>query len=391
MPTITEKRCPFCAETIKSAAIKCKHCGADLQPESASTTSPTPTEDKSIKRSVNVTTVIIGLGLLLWWACLQLSQQQQHTPQNTGRTTAETSPSSNKLEVGQELVVKLNFDKTFPLFTDLGAYSAWVEAMNANDERGEIELKNAGRLYCLPEQATDIYNWNTKSTRMLVLQDDMLALDHGILTKVRVFKDEYSGKSLKGWVITSLLKERLPNSSPKPPVAAPASTATHPLPSYKIRHASDPIVDIKTDKGEIRIEIFKSEAPRTAANFLDLTHKGFYNGLTFHRVESWVVQGGDPTGTGTGDYIDPKTNVKRLIKLEVSPTLKHDLAGTVAMARSPDPDSASCQFYITKKPAEFLDMHYAVFGHVLSGMDVVNNLEEGDRMSKVFQLAPSKH
>jgi cyclophilin family peptidyl-prolyl cis-trans isomerase len=166
-------------------------------------------------------------------------------------------------------------------------------------------------------------------------------------------------------------------------VALSASTVAPAMAAYKLRNAADPIVDIVTPKGTIKMEIYKAEAPNTSANFLDLVGKGFYNGLTFHRVEDWVVQGGDPTGTGTGDYIDPKTHEKRLIKLEVSPALKHDSPGTVAMARTPDPDSASCQFYITLKPADFLDGKYAVFGHVIDGMDVVRKIAIGDKMNKI--------
>jgi cyclophilin family peptidyl-prolyl cis-trans isomerase len=95
-----------------------------------------------------------------------------------------------------------------------------------------------------------------------------------------------------------------------------------------------------------------------------------------------VVQGGDPKGNGTGDFKDPATGQKRTIKLEVKPNLKHDQAGMVAMARSNDPDSASCQFYITLGPASFLDMKYAVFGKVIDGLPVVQQLRQGDKIVK---------
>lgn len=149
---------------------------------------------------------------------------------------------------------------------------------------------------------------------------------------------------------------------------------------------TDPIVLMKTTKGDIKIKIFKNEAPITSDNFLDLVHRHFYDGLTFHRYEpGFVIQGGDPTGTGGGNFVDPQTHQERHIKLEKVPSLRHDAAGMLAMARTDDPNSASCQFYFTLKPATFLDNPpgYAVFGKVVSGMDVVQALRKGDKMTQV--------
>jgi cyclophilin family peptidyl-prolyl cis-trans isomerase len=149
----------------------------------------------------------------------------------------------------------------------------------------------------------------------------------------------------------------------------------------------DPIVEIETSKGNIKIRIFQHDAPITSANFLDLVGKGFYNGLTFHRYEpGFCIQGGDPNGNGTGAYIDPATHQARRIQLEVKPNLLHSEAGIVAMARSQDKNSASCQFYITLGPASFLDQQYAVFGKVVDGMNVVNQIRVGDKMNKVSVL-----
>ena len=94
-----------------------------------------------------------------------------------------------------------------------------------------------------------------------------------------------------------------------------------------------------------------------------------------------MIQGGDPAGNGTGDFQDPVTNKKRTIPLEVTPMLKHDRAGMVAMARSADRNSASCQFYITLAAASFLDMNYAVFGRVTEGLDAAQQLRKGDRIT----------
>ena len=134
---------------------------------------------------------------------------------------------------------------------------------------------------------------------------------------------------------------------------------------------------IETNKGTIKFKLFENDAPITAKNFIDLANKGFYTNLKFHRVEpGFVIQGGDPKGDGTGGS-------EKTIPLEVTPKLKHDSAGAVAMARSNDPNSASSQFYITLASTPFLDMNYAVFGKVIEGLDIVNNIRVGDVMKKV--------
>ncbi len=152
--------------------------------------------------------------------------------------------------------------------------------------------------------------------------------------------------------------------------------------------SKNPIVEMDTTKGVIKIEIFKEEAPITSNNFLDLVQRNFYNNLTFHRYEpGFCIQGGDPTGTGRGGIVDPNTQRERTIQLEVSPKLRHSEAGMLAMARSNNPDSASSQFYFTLGPASHLDGGYAIFGKVIDGLSVVKELRKGDKMTKVFVLA----
>lgn len=136
------------------------------------------------------------------------------------------------------------------------------------------------------------------------------------------------------------------------------------------------IAILETAKGTIKFELKESEAPITTKNFIDLTNKGFYNGLTFHRVEpGFVIQGGDPKGNGTGGS-------DKTIPLEIAPTLTHK-KGAVGMARSQDPNSASSQFYICIEDAKFLDKNYAVFGQVIEGQNVVSNIRKGDKILKV--------
>lgn len=134
---------------------------------------------------------------------------------------------------------------------------------------------------------------------------------------------------------------------------------------------------IETDKGTIKAELYEQDAPITTANFIELAEQGFYDGLTFHRVvPGFVIQGGDPLGNGTGGS-------DKRIPLEVSPKLKHGNAGALAMARTNDPNSATSQFYITLAPTPNLDGQYAVFGRVTEGLDVVQQVQRGDKMTSV--------
>ena len=127
--------------------------------------------------------------------------------------------------------------------------------------------------------------------------------------------------------------------------------------------------------GEIRMEFFHEDAPRTVENFVTLARKGFYNGLSFHRVvPDFVVQGGDPKGNGTGG---PGYTIKAEFNGQ-----KH-VRGTVAMARSQHSDSAGSQFYICYGPTPHLDGNYTVFARVVSGMDHVDRIKQGDRMRTV--------
>jgi len=145
---------------------------------------------------------------------------------------------------------------------------------------------------------------------------------------------------------------------------------------------TDPVVTLQTNKGTIVMRLFRQHAPITVKAFLQMVKSGFYNGLTFHRVEpGFVVQGGCPNGNGTGDYIPPGQTQPRYLPLEVSPFARHNAAGVVAMARKPNNrDSSSCQFYITLGPKQQLDNQYTVFGGVIQGLDVVQRIAIGDRI-----------
>ena len=130
--------------------------------------------------------------------------------------------------------------------------------------------------------------------------------------------------------------------------------------------------------GTITVELYPDIAPITVKNFVNLAKKGFYNGLTFHRImDGFMIQGGDPLGNGTGGNTDSQGN-RLTIKGEftangVNNTLSHK-RGVISMARAQDYNSASSQFFIMHKDAAYLDGAYAAFGQVTSGMEVVDKI-----------------
>jgi peptidyl-prolyl cis-trans isomerase B (cyclophilin B) len=135
---------------------------------------------------------------------------------------------------------------------------------------------------------------------------------------------------------------------------------------------------IETERGAIVLDVFPSAVPGTAANFERLVADKFYDGLTFHRIEDWVAQGGD-NGLGGPGWTIPLETSRKL----------HHVRGAVGMARlETDINSASAQFYILKKDQRNLDGHYAVFAKVVEGMDVVDKLEAGDKMVTVTKVTP---
>ena len=167
---------------------------------------------------------------------------------------------------------------------------------------------------------------------------------------------------LVGFVPPVFAQAPKPEKPAPPPVAAPG-------------RAPGPHVLIETDRGKLTIELFPDVAPKTVARFTELVKKGFYNGLTFHRVvPRFLIQGGDPSGNGTGGS-------GQTIPAEFSE--KKHKAGSVGMARMKNPDSADSQFYICLEPQPFLDGKYTVFGQVTEGLDLLPKIQEGDVMRKV--------
>ncbi|MDK2891757.1 peptidylprolyl isomerase [Methanohalophilus sp.] len=133
---------------------------------------------------------------------------------------------------------------------------------------------------------------------------------------------------------------------------------------------------IETDKGNIILELFEKDAPKTVSNFEKLIRQGFYNGLTFHRViPDFVIQGGCPKGDGTG-------GPGYTIKCETNGNPHKHGTGALSMAHA-GKDTGGSQFFITHSPQPHLDGIHTVFGKVIDGMDVVYSIEQGDVMNRL--------
>ena len=129
---------------------------------------------------------------------------------------------------------------------------------------------------------------------------------------------------------------------------------------------------IETSAGVIEGELYGNEAPKTVKNFADLANKGFYNGIIFHRViPDFMVQTGDPTGTGAG-------GPGYTFEDEIAPDLKHDSAGVVSMANA-GPNTNGSQFFITLVPTPWLNGRHAIFGHVVQGQEIAKAIASVER------------
>ena len=134
---------------------------------------------------------------------------------------------------------------------------------------------------------------------------------------------------------------------------------------------------IETDKGTIELKLYPEYAPKTVNNFVFLSREGFYNGVSFHRVISnFVIQGGDPTGTGRGG---PGYSFED--EVDGNPLIHG--RGVISMANA-GPNTNGSQFFITHSPQPHLDGNHTVFGKVIQGLEVVDTIQEGDKMEKII-------
>ena len=127
---------------------------------------------------------------------------------------------------------------------------------------------------------------------------------------------------------------------------------------------------MKTDAGQIKLEMFDQDAPNTVANFVKLAREGFYDGLAFHRViDGFMAQGGDPDGNGTGGSG---------VNIDAEFSSEQHIRGTVSMARAQDPNSGDSQFFICFQDASWLDGQYTIWGQVVKGMEHVDKIKQGE-------------
>lgn len=135
----------------------------------------------------------------------------------------------------------------------------------------------------------------------------------------------------------------------------------------------DVLVDLTTSKGVIRLKLFASKAPQTVENFLTKARSGYYQGLTFHRVEDWVIQGGDPKGNGTGGGTMPTELNQEPFKV-----------GSLGVARGGDIKvSNDSQFFICTQDCSWLTGQYTNFGEVVSGMEIATQIAIGDKIESI--------
>ena len=164
-----------------------------------------------------------------------------------------------------------------------------------------------------------------------------------------------------------------PGPEPTPEPAPKPKTYSAP-PAMVIDTGKEYTATIETERGNMVLELFASDVPNTVNNFVFLANDGFYDGVTFHRVvPGFVAQGGDPTGTGRGDpgysFADEFSEHTHL-------------AGALSMANSGS-DTNGCQFFITFAPQHGLDGKHSVFGQLIDGMDVLEQVEQGDVIIRI--------
>jgi peptidyl-prolyl cis-trans isomerase B (cyclophilin B) len=174
-----------------------------------------------------------------------------------------------------------------------------------------------------------------------------------------------------------------PDMNKRTILSAAFALAMAALPAQSEESMKDIRIIVKTDKGDIEGVLYPGKAPVTVANFLNLAKRGYYDGLTFHRViPDFMIQGGDPTGTGGGG---PGYRFED----ECTPELKHDKAGIFSMANA-GPGTNGSQFFITHVPTPWLDGKHTVFGHVTKGQDIVNAVTQGDKIKSIEILDPTE-
>lgn len=204
----------------------------------------------------------------------------------------------------------------------------------------------------------EIPDWMTKKVKMIMRRD--------ILKEQSVEVDAITGATISCDLIKQAARKALEQARADPdPPASPAEAETGPR------------VSLRTNRGNITLRLFPEQAPRAVENFLGLVRKGYYDGTIFHRViPNFMIQGGDPAGTGRGG----RSLWGKPFPDEFSSDLRFDRVGLLAMANS-GPDTNGSQFFITVARTPWLNDHHTIFGEVVSGLEVVREIELSPRDS----------
>lgn len=154
----------------------------------------------------------------------------------------------------------------------------------------------------------------------------------------------------------------------------------------EVEKDDNPLVVLALDKGRVKLELFEDQAPNTVANFISLVEQGFYDGLAFHRViRRFMAQAGDPEGTGRGG---PGYTIADECR---QPNARKHFVGSLSMANTGQPDSNGSQFFLTLIVTYWLNNKHTVFGRILEGQDVVNRIEQGDKIISAKVLRKRDH
>jgi peptidyl-prolyl cis-trans isomerase B (cyclophilin B) len=243
---------------------------------------------------------------------------------------------------------------------------------------------------------------NTRSTQLFINFKDNTPLDRmGFAPVGKVIKgmdvaeainSEYGEKANQGQIQqrgNAYLNEHFPNmdyikravfveavTNGSDPKEEPASQDDAPDKASEEAEYEELTMNIQTSKGTIELKLFPSETPLTVANFVNLAKRGYYDGLTFHRViGDFMIQGGCPLGTGTGG---PGYRFED----EFDPSLQFDRPGLLAMANA-GPGTNGSQFFITHVPTPHLNNRHTIFGEVTKGQDIVDAIQQGDTIEKI--------
>jgi peptidyl-prolyl cis-trans isomerase B (cyclophilin B) len=308
----------------------------------------------------------------------QQKAEQRETARKPVVIQPETKPTEAGIGVAPAFITNKTGKETTPNFSEaarqaeskpgiLERISGWNPMSLLKQSQGEEEIQTQAAI----EDPKEARQPEEKPVvRQTVFKQEIPKAD--ALESGKTETSASTEAKSNGWALVDLFKRTEEKTETHQQAAVQKTDVAIPSePTLKTK-----AILVETEKGNIAFELYPDEAPLTVANFVKLVNEGFYNryNMKFHRViPGFVVQTGDPTSTGAGGS-------KERVPLEAKNKLTHNAKGVVAMARGADPNSATSQFYITLAPQISLDGKYAIFGKVVSGMDVLDKIEKDDML-----------